>query len=106
MCLDAGKKLAQHAIHRLSQFVNHILVFSDSRPQDVVRKPIAVNEDSDANRSVACVLGRPILGHKRDVIWLNALAVAGLVVADEEGDILYSRSALVCSDVVIPTTKN
>ena len=53
-----------------------------------MRKAIPVDKDSNTNKAIACDSRVPVPCCKRDVVGLDTLAVAGLVVADEEGNVL------------------
>jgi hypothetical protein len=53
-----------------------------------MRVSISVHEDTNARGSTTLLHNLPVARYNRDVVGIDLLAVAGLVVADEEGDIL------------------
>ena len=63
-----------------------------------MREPIAIHEDTNARRSsilfFALPHAVPVSRGNGDVVDVDVLAVAGLVVADEEGDVLCSKLGL------------
>lgn len=53
-----------------------------------MRESVAVDEDANTYVAVARTACQPVLGGKGDIIHLDALTVAGLVVTNEESDVL------------------
>ena len=91
-CSDAREELLQHLVRPLTQVVDHIIVLPNVRSQDIMRKAVTVDEDCDASETVACSFGSSTFRCQEDVVGLDVFAVTGLVVADEECDILCPRS--------------
>lgn len=78
----------QLLVRLFSQLVNHIFILAHNCPQDGMRESVAVNKDPNTHISIAGVSDSPVLGCEGNVVGLDALAIAGLVVADEERNIL------------------
>jgi hypothetical protein len=85
---EIGKESLQNAIYLGCEAIDSTLtdVYHDTEYR--MRVSISVHEDANARGSSTLLHDLPVARYNRDVIGVDLLAVAGLIVADEEGDVL------------------
>jgi hypothetical protein len=85
---EFGKECLQNAIYLGCKATESILTDVDCDAEHRMRVPISVHEDANARRSTTLLHDLPVARYNWNIVGVDLLAVAGLVVADEEGDVL------------------
>jgi hypothetical protein len=83
------KEGLQNRVHLSCQAIDRVLVRIDRDTKHRVHETISIHKDAKARGPTELLHNLPVARDHRDVVDLNAFAVARLVVADEESDVLW-----------------